>query len=299
VRNKAGGQVQFTEFSYANDAQPRVKRWLIRSIEGLSGRNRFFELYNIWRHQIVPGGDRIFGRMLDLIGIRLDVAQPWPPQNLPDTPLVMIANHPFGIGDGVAILALAEKLNRPCRVLINKDLLKIAEMEPYALPVSFEETKEALALNLQTRHEAVRLLKAGCTIIVFPAGGVATAPKGFGKAVDLPWKMFPARLIQQAQASVIPVHFAGQNGRVFHLASKVSLTLRLSLLVREFKKLGGKPISVKIGDTLSWTQLAQFSDRKELLQHLQNAVLGLAPAFCAPMGPINRLKALRRKATVH
>jgi putative hemolysin len=31
------------------------------------------------------------------------------------------------------------------------------------------------------------------TIIIFPAGGVATAPKGFGKAQDLPWKMFPAK----------------------------------------------------------------------------------------------------------
>jgi putative hemolysin len=291
--------VRFNEFSYANDAQPRVKRWLIRSIEGLSGRNRYFELYNVWRHQIVPGGDRIFGRMLELIGVRLDVAQPWPPQNLPDTPLVMIANHPFGIGDGVAILALAEKLNRPCRVLINNELLKIAEMEPYALPVSFEETKEALALNLQTRHDAVRLLKAGCTIIVFPAGGVATAPKGFGKAVDLPWKMFPARLIQLAQASVIPVHFAGQNGRMFHLASKVSMTLRLSLLVREFRKLSGKPISVKIGETLSWRELSQFGDRKDLLQHLQRAVLDLAPAISAPIAPMMRLKALRLRATIH
>jgi putative hemolysin len=291
--------VRFNEFSYANDAQPRVKRWLIRSIEGLSGRNRYFELYNVWRHQIVPGGDRIFGRMLELIGVRLDVAQPWPPQNLPDTPLVMIANHPFGIGDGVAILALAEKLNRPCRVLINNELLKIAEMEPYALPVSFEETKEALALNLQTRHDAVRLLKAGCTIIVFPAGGVATAPKGFGKALDLPWKMFPARLIQLAQASVIPVHFAGQNGRMFHLASKVSMTLRLSLLVREFRKLSGKPISVKIGETLSWRELSQFGDRKDLLQHLQRAVLDLAPAISAPIAPMMRLKALRLRATIH
>ena len=291
--------MQFNEFSYANEAQPRVQRWLIRSIEGLSGRNRYFNLYNIWRRQIVPGSGNIFGRMLELTGIRLEFAQPWPPKNLPETPLVLIANHPFGIGDGVAILALAEKLNRPFRVLINKELLKIAEMEPFALPVSFEETKEALALNLQTRHEAVRLLKAGWTIIVFPAGGVATAPRGFGKAVDLPWKMFPARLIQLAQASVIPVHFAGQNGRVFHLASKVSMTLRLSLLVREFTKLCGKPISARIGETLSWPQLAQFSDRKDLLQHLQNAVLALAPAASLPIGPIKRLKSLRRKATIH
>ena len=72
---------------------------------------------------------------------------------------------------------------------------------------------------MAVRHEAVRLLKEGVTIVVFPAGGVATAPKGFGRAQDLPWKMFPARLVQDAKASVIPMHFSGQNGRLFHLVS--------------------------------------------------------------------------------
>ncbi len=268
--------MQFHEFSYANATQPRFKRWVIRSVEGLSGRNQYFELYNIWRYDIVPTGERVFGRMLELINVRLGLTQQWPPQNLPEGPLVLLANHPFGIGDGVAILALAETLNRPFKVLINNDLMKIPEMEPYSLPVSFDETKEALALNLKMRHEAVRLLKAGVTIVVFPAGGVATARKVFGRAEDLPWKMFPAKLIQAAGASVVPIHFSGQNGRLFHLASKLSLTLRLSLLVREFRRLTGKSIGVTIGDILPWSQLSQITDRKLLLEKLHNAVFEMA-----------------------
>ena len=151
------------------------------------------------------------------------------------------------------MLALAEQLGRPFRVMINAELLKIPEMAPYSLPIDFNETREALANNLAVRHEAVKLLKEGVTIVVFPGGGVATAPKGFGKARDLPWKIFPARLIQEAKASVVPVHFSGQNGRLFHLVSQpmglleregklarfvggVSLTLRTSLLIREFAK---------------------------------------------------------------
>ena len=51
--------------------------------------------------------------------------------------------------------------------------------------------------------------------------------------------MFPAKLIQAAKASVIPIYFEGQNGRLFHLASKVSMTLRISLLIREFRRLSG------------------------------------------------------------
>ena len=277
--------MRFKELSYANENDPPLKRWFIRSIEGLSGRNRYVKLYDKWRSGSVGKSERVFGEMLDLIRVKLSVAGEWPPRALPEAPLVIVANHPFGIGDGIAVLSLAEQLGRPFRVMIHNDLLKIPEMAPYALPVSFEETKEALALNMKTRHEAVRLLKEGVTIIVFPAGGVATAPKGFGKAEDLPWKMFPAKLIQAARANVIPVYFEGQNGRLFHLASKLSMTLRLSLLIREFKRLSGTTISSRIGGMIGWEELSAYADRKDLLARIYDSVFSLAPVR------VSRLKA--------
>jgi len=269
--------VKFKELSYANERDPKLKRWFIRSIEGLSGRDRFTRLYEIWRNDIVGKTDRVFGKMLDLINVDLKVEGTWPPANIPEGPIVIVANHPFGIGDGIAVLALAEQLGRPFRVLINNELLKVPEMAPYSLPVSFEETKEALAINMQTRHEALRLLKEGVTVVIFPAGGVATAKKGFGRAEDLPWKMFPAKLIQAAKANVVPVFFEGQNGRLFHLASKVSLTLRVSLLIREFRRLSGSTISARVGHMIPWEELSTHADRRDLLARLFGAVFSMAP----------------------
>jgi putative hemolysin len=269
--------VRFRQLSYANENDPRLKRWFIRSMEGLAGRDRYARLYDIWRTSIVGTSVRVFGDMLDLIDVRLAVRGVWPPVDLPEGPLVIVANHPFGIGDGIAVLALAEQLGRPFRVMIHNDLLKVAEMQPYALPVSFEETKAALALNMATRTEAVRLLKAGTTVVVFPAGGVATAKNVFGRAQDLPWKMFPAKLVQAAEANVIPVYFEGQNGPLFHLASKVSLTLRLSLLIREFRRLSGSTITARIGATIPWAALAA-GDRKGIMARLHDAVFAMAPA---------------------
>ena len=269
--------MKFNELSYANARDPKLKRWFIRSIEGLSGRDRYTRLYEIWRNDIVGKTDRVFGKMLDLINVDLKVQGTWPPENIPEGPIVMVANHPFGIGDGIAVLALAEQLGRPFRVLINNELLKVPEMAPYSLPVSFEETKEALALNMQTRHEALRLLKDGVTVVIFPAGGVATAKKGFGRAEDLPWKMFPAKLIQAAKANVVPVYFEGQNGRLFHLASKISLTLRVSLLIREFRRLSGSAISARVGPMMAWEELSTLADRKDLLARLFGAVFSMAP----------------------
>ncbi len=274
---------RFPELSYADANDRRLKRWFIHSVP-----------YDIWRSQIVPTRERVFGRMLELVDVSLRCRGAWPPQPLPDGPLVIVANHPFGIGDGIAVLSLAESLGRPFRVLIHKGLLKIPEMEPYSLPIDFDETKEAMRNNLAVRQEALRLVKEGVTIVVFPAGAVATAPNGFGRAEDLPWKMFPAWLVQEAKASVIPVHFTGQNGRLFHLVSgpmgllerdnriarsagDVSLTLRTSLLIGEFTRLSGRAINVHVGRTLSWNELAAIHDRKSLTAFLHQGVFSLAP----------------------
>lgn len=247
-------------------------------METASGRDRLAELYDYWRTEIFGKSETVFTEMLGLIEVDLQAGGQWPPRQLPDTPLVLIANHPYGIGDGIAFLALAEQLKRPFRVVINNDLMKVPEIQPYSLPISFEETKEAVALNLKTRKEAVRLLKEGVTIIIFPSGGVATANKGLGRAVDLPWKMFAARMVQSAKASVIPVYFEGQNGRLFHLVSQFSMTLRTSLLIREFQRMCGRPITAHVGDVLEWGDLSQFEDRKALLARLYDSVFGLAPS---------------------
>lgn len=282
------------ELSYASPAQPRLKRWVIRAVEATAGRERYARLYRIWRGEIVPSGERIFGRLLDLVGIRLEVRGAWPPR-LPDSPLVLVANHPFGIGDGLGMLALAESIGRPFRVLLHADLLKVPEIRPYALAVDFSETREALAANIAVRHEAVRLLKENTTIVIFPAGGVATAPRGFGKAEDLPWKIFVARLIQEAKASVLPLYFHGQNSPLFHVVSRpmglassphplaraignAALTLRLSLLIREFARLSGRAVAVTAGSPIEWTALAPMRDRKELLGFLRGTVTALEHA---------------------
>ena len=274
--------MKFKELSYANDDDPLLKRMVIHTVENLSGRNKYVKVYKQWRTEVVGKSDHVFSRMLELIDIDLSIKGNWPPKDLPDTPIVMVANHPYGIADGIAVLALAEQLGRPFKVLINDQLLKVPEMRPYALPISFEETREALAINLATRNEALRLLKEGVTIVIFPAGGVATAPRGFGQAEDLPWKMFPAKLIQAAKASVLPIYFEGQNGWMFQMASRFSLTLRLALLIREFCRLSGETIYSNIGAIVPWDDLAVITDRKAILQYLYDAVFAMDPHEMKP-----------------
>lgn len=270
---------KFRELSFASPDQPRLKRWTIQTIERVSGRPRFLPLYQIWKQQSVGISDHAMHDALQLIGTNIEIsAKSWPPPISNDTPLIMVANHPFGIGDGITALALAEDLGRPFRVLINAELLKVPEARPYALPIDFSETPQALATNIATRREAIELLKQGVIIIIFPAGGVATARRPFGVAEELPWKTFVAKMIHAGRATILPVYFEGQNGPLFHLASHVSMTLRLSLLVSEFRRFAGSKVSVRVGDAIPYEEIAHIVDRRALTDELFARVHALRPA---------------------
>ncbi len=268
--------MRFAELSYASPQHPFLKRAMIRTVEGLSGRNRLARGYQTWRDVVVPGREKLFARLLSLANISLRVNGCWPQSHDPARPLVIVANHPFGIGDGIAVLSLAESLGRPFRVLIHSDLLRVEEMKSFALPVDFSETKEAQRRNMQMRREALALLRLGTIVVVFPAGAVATAPKVFGQAEDLPWKQFTAKLVQDAEADVLPIYFAGQNGLSFHAASRFSSTLRLSLLIREFCKLSGRTIEAYAGRIIPWNEIAAIRDRKMLTAVLRERVLEMS-----------------------
>jgi len=266
------------DLSYTGRADPVLRRWLMRGIENLSGRRRLLPIYYQWRDEIAGKNPLMWSEALDMIGTRLEISAPadWL-SRIQQGPLVVIANHPFGIADGIALLALAERIGRPYRILINADFMRVPEIQACALPIDFSETRAALETNLATRAEARRLLADGVTIVAFPAGGVATAEDPYGAAEELPWKKFVARLIQKSGANVLPVYFEGQNSPLFHFVSRYSLTLRLSLLVAEFRHRIGGTIRAWVGTPIAATTIAANSEGSSFMDELYLLVRRLAP----------------------
>ena len=173
---------------------------------------------------------------------------------------------------------LAEELGRPYRVFVDSRLLKIPEIRPFALPICFEATREARSINLRSRQKARDFLVGERTVVVFPAGAVATAEWPCGRAEEWPWKNFTARLIQGSGASVMPFYFEGQNSPIFHLASRMSMTLRLALLVSEFiRRFRGGEIIVHSGLIVHNSALSEIDNGKRLTKELYRMVMDLAP----------------------
>jgi len=265
-----------SELSYASSDMPPAQRLFLIALERVFGIARANRAYRRWQAEMPFQRDRAMNLLLDACDIALRINAPqWPLARAEGRRLIMVANHPFGIPDGVAILALAEQLGRPARILIHSNLLRVPEMDRYALPIDFSETPEAMRTNLETRKAALACLARGETVIVFPGGGIATARNPFGPARDLPWKLFTAKLIHQARADVLPVFFEGKNSPLFHAVSRVSQFLRMSLIVPEAINRIGRPIDVHIGGVIPYEQLAPVTDRQALTTLLYEHVLAL------------------------
>jgi putative hemolysin len=200
-----------------------------------------------------------------------------PLSEIPKTgPLVVVANHPYGVLDGIAICWLVSQVRRDFKILINNVLCRAPEMAAHVLPVDFDETREALATNLASRKAARHQLEAGGVVIVFPSGAISTTPRFFSrKAQEFDWAPLIGQLIRKSRAQVLPVYFEGQNSPLFQMASHISATLRIALIFHEVRRRMGAPLRAVIGAPLSFEMLEAQLPPKNLAHFLQNHVDGL------------------------
>ena len=269
---------QIESFSYATEEDPRLKRLLIRAVERMTGQPYLKRLYDEHRTNPIPG-ESFWAAAIRQLELKV-VCNEDALEGLPkEGSLVIVANHPFGVLDGLIISYLTSKVRDDFLVLTNSVLYQADEIRAYLLPIDFAETKEALGTNLKSRAQAkAHLTKGGC-LVIFPAGGASTAPKPWSRrAVDAEWKNFTARLIVGAKAPVAPVYFAGQNSRLFQIASHISMTFRLSLFFKEVYDKIGSEIHVRVGEVIPYKDLENL-DRKTLMEHLRKATYALGAAM--------------------
>lgn len=262
-------QTQIETFSYASPEDPLFRRLIIRMIEVMTGQPTLKRLYLENQAHPVPG-ESFWSAAVRKLGLKVDFNRE-ALGNIPATgPCVVVANHPFGVLDGIMICWLMAQVRSDFKVLTNALLYRAEEIRPFLLPIDFEETKEALETNLKSRAESKKLLEDGGALVIFPGGTVSTTKKPFDKVAEDPeWKTFTARMIIQGKAPVVPVYFAGQNSRLFQICSHVSMTLRLSLLFKEVHDRIGKTLSLKIGRRIPYAEVAAIKDRKELMDFLR------------------------------
>ncbi len=288
-------------FSYATESDPPLKRGLIRLVERATGQPRLKRMYV--QNQRFPRADETFWqaavRSLEL-DVRYDVDAL---AAIPKTgPVVFVANHPYGVLDGIVMAWLASKVRSDFVVLTHIVLTRAPEAARFILPVDFSGAKEAERTNLASRAAAHAQLERGGAVVVFPAGAISTTPDKLGlePAVDGRWQPFVSQLLQRSQATVVPIWFGGQNSRLFQIASHFSATLRLSLIFHEVKTRIGASLPVVIGAPVQFASIAAIRNRQALADDLRARVYALArlaPALDRPRRAARKL--LRPKPGAH
>lgn len=265
------------DISYAHSAKTRSGRAIIRLMENTTGRLRLIRRAAGYETEVAAGRDfwRVmverYGLSLKITGGSLD--------NVPkDGPLILLANHPYGILDGLMMGHILSEVRGDFRILANSVFRKADDLNRIILPISFEETKEAVKLNLDTRKKALKYLEESGAIGVFPGGTVSTGARVFSKPMDPLWRGFTARMVAKSNAKVLPIFFDGQTSRLFQMASHMHSTLRIGLLIREFGERVDTPVEVVIGKPLERHQLDPFAkNSKAMMEFLRKSTYELAP----------------------
>ncbi len=265
------------KFTYSHPGQSRFRRSLIRTVELFSGQRRLRDLYFEWSLYGKIPGETVFDAALRLLEVRPKIEGGENLGRVPSTGgLLLVANHPFGVVDGLTIGHLGMRLRRDVQIMTNSLLCRVPEIAPHLLQVDFSGTPEARRLTGQTRRRAAELLAAGKVVAVFPAGGVATANAPLrGRAVDAAWHPFVGRLATIPGVTTLPMHFAGQNSRLFQIASHTSYPLRVALIFRETRRRMGHPVEIHLGAPVSAEEL-RLLDRDSIAADLRRRCMALA-----------------------
>lgn len=271
------------DFTYSHPGHSALRRGLIRTVEWLSGQPRLRRLYLDWAEAGKRPGESVFEAALRILSLRPVFAGVALRQVPATGGLLIVANHPFGIVDGLALGHLGMALRGNVRILTNSLLCRVPEVDPHLLPVDFSGTPQARRLTAETRRRAADLLARGQVVAIFPAGGVSTANRPLrGRAVDSPWHPFVGRLATVPGTTVLPVHVEGQNSRLFQIASHTSYSLRVALIFHETRRRIGRPVRMTLGRPIPAGDLCAL-DRDQVAAELRRRTMALAsPALTDP-----------------
>lgn len=262
--------------SYTNPEDSWLKQRTVSALEVLFGRNKIESVY----YRLKANEFSIqsfFSRALVEAGISVDYDAEQLNAIPGKGPLMFVANHPFGVVDGVILCDLALKSRGDFRILLNSLLCQDSQLAPFFLPIDFEDNRHAIKTNIRSKQLALQYLSRDIPVLIFPSGMVSTANRfGFGAVTDAPWTTFAAKIIREAGATVVPVYFHGHNSRKFHVASHIAEPLRMALLVHEALKMFGQQVKVEIGAPICWSELEDLKGRAALTSHLYQRVQALA-----------------------
>lgn len=264
------------KLSYANTFTNPIQRNTIKTLELLTGKLRLLRKVRQFEKMGIPVGQPFWKQALDLLGINLLTKQNEIAKIPEKGSLVITANHPHGLVDGMVLAELIGKVRTDYKILTRSLLTGVKQIDQFMIPVPFDHEENSLKKSLEMRKSAMEHLEKGGVIVIFPSGKVASSETMFGNVVEGDWNPFTAKLIQKSGADVLPIYFPGSNSRLYQIANQISATLRQGLLIYEVVHAMNKPQSPLVGSLITQDEIAVWkSDPRGFMRWLREQTLAL------------------------
>lgn len=196
-------------------------------------------------------------RAIELLQLRYSVANT-DRENIPvEGRVVIVANHPLGALDALALIHLVGSVRRDVKVLANDLLLQFTQLKPLLLPLPVFGGGSAHG----GARAAYRALENDEALIVFPAGEVSRMRAAGVR--DAAWSPGFVRLALKTGAPVVPVHIAAQNSPVFYGVSMLAKPLSSLLLPREMFGAARARIELQVGENVPAAALTQSTQQPQ------------------------------------
>ena len=264
------------KLSYANTFTNPIQRNTIKTLELLTGKLRLLRKVRQFEKMGIPVGQPFWKQALDLLGINLITKQSEIAKIPNKGSLVITANHPHGLVDGMVLAELIGKVRTDYKILTRSLLTGVKQIDQFMIPVPFDHEENALKKSLEMRKTAMDHLEKGGVIVIFPSGKVASSETMFGNVVEGEWNPFTAKLIQKSGANVLPIFFPGANSRIYQMANQISATLRQGLLIYEVVHAMNKPQRPFVGNLIKQDEITSWrSDPRGFMRWLREQTLTL------------------------
>ncbi len=158
--------------------------------------------------------------------------------------LVIVANHPLGGLDGIALLRAISEVRKDVKIVANQVLSEIPNLADVLLPYnvfSFRNQKN----NILRIEEALANEEA---VIFFPAGEVSRLQTNGIK--DKKWMKGAVSFASKMKAPVLPIFIEGKNSAGFYTSSLLNRHFSTFLLPGELFKSKDKHITLNIGNII-------------------------------------------------
>lgn len=263
--------------TYANTFENPIKRAIVHVIEWLTGKLKIIGMVRRFEKGGPYEGNDFWFAALKIMGIKITTPDEQLNHIPKDGPVILVANHPHGMVDGIVLAGLIGRRRNDYKILTRSLLTNIDTVASnYLIPVPFPHEADAQKKFVEMRKAAMGVLSEGGLIALFPSGVVASSDTMFGPAIEREWNVFTAKMIRTSGATVVPCYFPGSNSRWYQAANCISATLRQSLLLFEIVHARNKPQSPVVGAPMTPDDIAdRLKDPRTFMAWLRDLTLSL------------------------